>query len=109
MISSEEANLLISRYRSEQPLLRINLILRDMSVKMRLTARAVVKEPAGQLTFEADNGDHCMLILQNCRFEYGDAREVDDPEIRSRSEKKFAGCLTVVFPSDERLYVMELR
>ena len=109
MISSEEANLLISRYRSEQPLLRINLILRDTPVKMRLTARAVVEEPAGQLTFEAENGDHCLVALQDCRFEYGDAREVADPEIRARSEEKFAGCLTVLFPSGERLYIMELR
>jgi len=109
MISSEEATLLISRYRSEQPLLRINLILRDMSVKMRLTARAAVEEPAGQLTFEAENGDHCLVELRNCRFEYGDAREVKDAKIRARSEERFAGCLTILFPSDERLYIMELR
>ena len=109
MISSEEANLLISRYRSEQPLLRINLILRDMSVKMRLTAQVVLKEPDGQLTFESDNGDHCVIVLRNCRFEYGDSREVNDAEIRARSEEKFAGCLTILFPSGERLYIMELR
>ena len=74
MISSEDANLVISRFRSEQPLMRINLILRDMSVKMRLTARALVEEPAGQLTFEGENGDHCLVELRNCSFEYGDAR-----------------------------------
>jgi hypothetical protein len=111
MISPEEANLLISRYRSDQPLLRINLILRDMSVSMRLTARAVPKEPPGQLTMFADNGDHCLVVLRDCCFEYGDAREVEDPEIRAASEAKFAGCLTVLFPapSNERLYILELR
>lgn len=109
MISSEEANLLISRYRSEQPLLRISLILHDVSVRIRLTAHAIAQEPDGQLTFEADNGDHCVVILRNCRFEYGDAREVNDPEIRARSEEKFAGCLTILFPSGEHLYIMELR
>jgi len=109
MISSEEANLLISRYRSEQPLLRLNLILPGMSVKMRLTARAVREEPPGHLSFVADNGDHCLVVLRGCRFEYGDAREVNDPEIRARSEEKFAGCLTILFPPGERLFIMEMR
>lgn len=109
MISSEEANLLISRYRSEQPLLRLNFILRDMSIKMRLTACAAPKDAPGQLSFVADNGDHCLVVLRGCHFEYGDAREVKDPEIRARSEEKFAGCLTILFPSGERLFIMEMR
>jgi len=110
MISSADAHLLIDKYRSEQTRLRIIFILRDMSVNLRLTANALSAETGyDELTFVAPNGDHCLTVLSGCKFEYGDPREVDDPKIRAASEAKFAGCLTVLFSSGERLYIMEMK
>ena len=110
MISSQHAHLLISKYRSERTLLRISFIARDMCVNMRLTAKAREdEEPPEQLTFEAENGDFCLTVLTDCKFEYGDAREVENPAIRAASQAKFEGCLTVLFPNKERLYIMEMR
>ena len=84
MISSEQAHLLISKYRSERTRLRISFIARDKSVNLRVTAKAVERvEPPEQLSFVADNGDHCLTVLTGCRFEYGDEREVSDPAIRA--------------------------
>jgi hypothetical protein len=77
MISSEQVHLLISKYRSEQTLLRITFILRSMAINIRLTARALESEEGfGQPTFVADNGDHCLVVLEGCLFEYGEPREV---------------------------------
>lgn len=110
MISSAQAHLLISKYRSERTRLRISFIARDKAVNLRLTANAVEgEEPPEQLSFVADNGDFCLTVLRECRFEYGDAREVPDPAVRSAAQTKFEGCLTVLFPSGERLYIMEMR
>jgi hypothetical protein len=110
MISSEHAHLLISKYRSEQTLLRLTFILRDLSVNIRLTARALASEEGPrELTFVAENGDHCLVVLDGCSFDYGDPREVSDPDIRAKAEAKFAGSLAVLFRSGERLYIMELR
>ena len=110
MISSADAHLLIAKFRSEQTLLRITFIPRDMSVNMRLTATALRGEKsADEVTFVAPNGDHCLTVLRGCKFEYGDPREVEDSEIRAKSEFKFAGALTILFPSDERLYIMEMK
>src|SRR5215471_17873460 len=110
MISSADAMQLISKYRDEQTRLRITLILRDKSINIRLTGRLVSEERSGQLTFVAPNGDHCLVLLPNgCLFESGDSREVGDPELRAAVETKFAGALTILLPSKERLYIMELR
>jgi|GEM_PF-6803746 len=109
MISSAHAQLLIDKYRSEQTRLRITFILRDMSVNLRLTASLLPEpESEGQLSFVATNKDHCLLVLRGCSFEYGDPREVKDPDIRASASEKFAGCLTILFPTGERLYVMEM-
>lgn len=110
MISSDDAHLLIEKYRSEQTRLRSTFILRDKSINIRLTATALSSETGFEtLTLLAPNGDCVLTVLRECRFEYGDAREVSDPKIRAASEAKFSGCLTVIFPSGERLYVMEMR
>jgi len=109
MISWEEAHSLIEAYRSERTRLRIVLILRDMSISMRLTATALpAEEESDEVTFVAPNGDCCLTVLRGCRFEYGDAREVKDPRICTMSEQ-FAGCLTILFPSGERLALHEMR
>ena len=77
---------------------------------MRLTARALAAEEGfGSLTFVAPNGDHCLVLLRDCRFVYGEPRELSDPEVRAASEAKFEACLTVVLPTGELLYIMELR
>jgi hypothetical protein len=110
MISSEHAHLLISKYRSEQTRLRINFILADKTINIRLTATALAAETGfGGVSFVVPNGDFCLTLLSECRFEYSDARELEDREIRERAESTFAGCLEIIFPSGERLVILELR
>jgi hypothetical protein len=108
MISSAEAALLISGYKSESKPLRITFSARDMSLGFRLTATVLDFAEGERLTLEAVNADHCLVNLRGCRFEYADTREA--PEfVREDAEAKFAGVLTVIFPSDERLYLFEMR
>ena len=108
MISSADAALLISGYKSESKLLRITFSARDMSFSFRLTATVLEFVEGTRLTLEAPNADHCLVNLRGCLFEYGDSRKA--PRVlREDAEAKFAGFLTVIFPSKERLYLFETR
>ncbi len=108
MISSEQAALLISGYKSESKALRITLSARDMSLAFRLTATVLDFVEGERLTLEASNADHCLVNLRGCRFEYADSRE--SPEfVRESAAAKFAGVLTIILPSRERLYLFEMR
>ena len=107
MISSAEAALLISGYKSEPKELRIAFSARDMSFSFRLTATVLEFVEGERLTLEAPNADHCLVNLRGCSFEYADSREAPD-FIREPAEAKFAGVLTIIFPSGERLYLFEM-
>jgi hypothetical protein len=110
MISSADAHLLITKYRSEQTRLRITFILRDTRINIRLTANALSTETGfDEVTFVAPSGDFCLTLVRGCEFEYGDAREIDDPALRERSAFTFTGCLTILFPDGEKLIILELR
>jgi hypothetical protein len=106
VISSAEAALLISGYKLESKLLRITFSARDMSFSFRLTSTVLEFVEGVRLTPEAPNADHCLVNLRGCLFEYGDTREAPE-STREAAEAKFAGVLTIIFPSRERLYLFE--
>ncbi len=108
MISSTEAASLISKYKSESKLVRIFFIARDKSVNLRLTASVLDFVESDRLTLVAPNGDHCLIVLRGCRFEYGDPREAPE-SIRGAVAEQFEGTLTIFFPSGDRLYLLEMR
>jgi hypothetical protein len=108
MISSSDAALLMSKWKSESKRLRIFLISRDKFVNLRLTASVSDIVERERLTLVAPNGDHCLVVLHGCRFEYGDPREAPEA-VRNAVAEKFEGTLTVLFPSGDRLYLLEMR
>ena len=107
MISSGEAALLMSGYKSESRRLRITFSARDMSLAFRLTASVLDFAEAERLTLEAPNADHCLVNLRGCTFEYADSREAP-AAVRELAQAKLAGVLTITFPSGERLYLFEM-
>jgi hypothetical protein len=108
MISSTEAALLISKWKSESRRVRTFFIARDKSVNLRLTASVSDFEESERLTLVGPNGDHCLVVLRGCRFEYGDPREAPE-SVRDAVAEKFEGTLTIFFPSGDCLYVLEMR
>ncbi len=108
MISSTEAALLISKWKSESSRVRTFFIARDKSVNLRLTALVSDFAESERLTLVAPNGDHCLVVLRGCRFEYGDPREAPEA-VREAVAEKFEGTLTIIFPSGGRLYLLVMR
>jgi len=105
MISSAEAALLISGYKSESKVLRTVFTSRDASISMRLTASVWDFVEGERLILAASNGDHCLVVLSGCTFAYGDNREAPES---IRELAKFEGRLTVLFPKGGRLDLLEM-
>lgn len=95
MISSEDAFLLIKKWKTERCSLRILLTLGFGGGYFSCTV-ADVDESSVQLV-GADSSCEFILSLAGASFEYGDTREAPPP-IRDSSPFKYSGCLSVFFP-----------
>ncbi len=107
MISSEEAFLLLNKWREEQHPLKL-LIAGD---GFRMSFGGTIDEIDGlKLTFLPVSPNPCegdsILDLAECRFEYGDSREAPPGSI---SGTKFDALLSILRPDGTAFLFAELR
>lgn len=104
MISSEEAQLLMNKWRIESVPMAFILVGDGVGFSFRGWV-GEVRSDAVQLRGE---GSELLASLVGARFEYGDPREAPEG-IRESSGKKFAGCLSVLLSGGDRLLLFERR
>jgi hypothetical protein len=105
MISSEDAFLLIKKWKTEKCSLRLQLTLRFGGGYF--SCNVVDVEDSSVQLVGADSSCEFLLSLAEASFEYGDPRE-GPPPIRDSSQSKYLGCLSVLFPSGDRVAFFEL-
>jgi hypothetical protein len=107
MISSDEAFLMLNKWREEQHPLKL-LIAGD---GFRMSFAGTIDEVDGsRLTFLPVAPNSCegdsILELAECRFEYGDSREAPRGSV---SGLKFESILTILRPDGTTFMFAELR
>jgi hypothetical protein len=108
VISSANAALLLSKFQSEATLLKVSFSKGDPYVSLSLQARVVDFTEGKSLSLITETKDFCVVSLKDCRFEYGDEREL--PElVREWATRKYEGALAILLSSDERLTLRAFR
>lgn len=105
MISSEEAFLLIKKWKTERSLLR--LVLKLKFGGGYFSCNVVDVEDSSVQLAGADSSCEFLLSLAGASFEYGDPSEAPPP-IRDSSQSKYLDCLSVLFASGDRVDFFEL-
>lgn len=107
MISSADAALLMSGYKSESKSLKIIFSARDTSFSFSLAATVLEFVQGESLSLGgANTADNCWVSLRGCLFGYADIREA--PSSVHETFDKYAGTLKILFPSGESLVLFEL-
>ena len=107
MISSEDAHLLLNKWKTESALMC--LVFATAEAGFSFMGR-VIELSSDVIQFRGNSPERpeVLLKLAGARFEYGDAREAPE-SIRNSSQAKYAGALSIILPSGDRCFLIELR
>jgi hypothetical protein len=105
MISSEEAFLLMRKWKTKKSPLRL-LLAGPFGAGSFFGSIEDIEDKDVQF-FGVDARSECLLRLHEATFEYGDAREA--PTLtRAKAEVTYAGRLTAILPEGPRISFFEL-